>query len=245
MNMKKNTDLKGFWNGKGFYLALAVVIGGSALASYLAVNAMMNNLGTTQDPGSGITGQEDIIWQENTQQAENKQENVQKPSSSSSTVSSTPASSGASSSASSGQQEPQNWQPAQATSFTWPMQGPVLVKFSGDELVFNETMQDWRTHNGVDIGAPAGTAVKIPVSGEVVFAGEDAQWGGVVEVESGKMRVRLCGLKDIAVKQGASVKAGDQAGALAAIPAEGKTESHLHLEVLEDGKLADPTSYVA
>ena len=30
------------------------------------------------------------------------------------------------------------------------MPGRVLNAFSGDELVYNKTLGDWRTHNGID-----------------------------------------------------------------------------------------------
>ena len=31
-----------------------------------------------------------------------------------------------------------------------------MQAFSGDELVFNDTMKDWRTHNGMDLAGAAG-----------------------------------------------------------------------------------------
>ena len=33
-----------------------------------------------------------------------------------------------------------------------------MQAFSGDELVFNDTMKDWRTHNGMDLAGAAGGA---------------------------------------------------------------------------------------
>ena len=40
MNQKKGH----FWNGKGFYLALTLVIAGAAMASFLAIDSMMTKL---------------------------------------------------------------------------------------------------------------------------------------------------------------------------------------------------------
>ena len=31
-----------------------------------------------------------------------------------------------------------------------PIQGEVLTAFSVDQLLYNETLDDWRTHDGVD-----------------------------------------------------------------------------------------------
>ena len=37
-----------------------------------------------------------------------------------------------------------------------PLEGEVLTAFSMDELVYNPTLEDWRTHNGIDISAALG-----------------------------------------------------------------------------------------
>ena len=60
--MKNNQESKSFWKGKGFYLALTLVIAGAATASFLAINSMMDKLGA--DPAPQIQGEEDIPWQE-------------------------------------------------------------------------------------------------------------------------------------------------------------------------------------
>ncbi len=95
--MKNNQESKSFWKGKGFYLALTLVIAGAATASFLAINSMMDKLGA--DPAPQIQGEEDIPWQEEQHTpVEEKQEDVPvaptSPSSSSkpqSTVSSAPS----------------------------------------------------------------------------------------------------------------------------------------------------------
>ena len=87
-----------------------------------------------------------------------------------------------------------------------------MQAFSGDELVFNDTMKDWRTHNGMDLAGAAGDAVTAPTGAVVARAYEDPQWGGVVELNAGKLTVRVCGLADIAVKEGDTVAVGDALG---------------------------------
>ena len=49
-NMKKNRHAKDFWKGKGFYLALALVIAGAATASFLAINSMMSRMQQSPQP---------------------------------------------------------------------------------------------------------------------------------------------------------------------------------------------------
>ena len=176
--MKNNQESKSFWKGKGFYLALTLVIAGAATASFLAINSMMDKLGA--DPAPQIQGEEDIPWQEEQHTpVEEKQEDVPvaptSPSSSSkpqSTVSSAPSSSPASSAPAA----PASSQPVQTPSFASPRAGAALQAFSGDELVFNDTMKDWRTHNGMDLAGAAGDAVTAPTGAVVARAYEDPQW---------------------------------------------------------------------
>lgn len=241
---KKN--IRQFWQGKGFYAALAVVILGSALASYLAISTMMQRLGDTGDkPQTNIDGQEDIPWNEPITQAETKKDDVKKPSASSSD-----AQNGSSSAQSSPAQQQQSGEPAtvqtgRSSSFTWPVQGDVLQAFSGNELVFNDTMQDWRTHNGTDIAAAVGAAVKAPVAGTVSAVAQDGQWGGVVEIAAADgVTVRLCGVTGISVKQGDAVKQGAQLGAMGDVPAELAAAPHMHVEFLKNGVYENPQDYL-
>jgi putative M23 peptidase domain protein len=79
----------------------------------------------------------------------------------------------------------------------------------------------------------------------VARAYEDPQWGGVVELNAGKLTVRVCGLADIAVKEGDTVAVGDALGTVGELPAESAMETHVHLEFLEDGAYVDPAEYFA
>ena len=233
---------KHLFGGRGFYVALAVVIAGSALASYLAISTMMQKL-STPDTNS-ITGEEDIPWNSGAP-VEQKQSSVPEPSSSSSAAPSAQPSPSSSAAAQPQSAEPAGLQTAQARSFVWPVQGRICAAFSGDELVYNDTMQDWRTHNGTDIAAAVGANVKAPTAAAVTLVKEDAQWGGVVELDAGGVLVRVCGISGIVVKQGDKVKTAQILGTVGTIPAESVGESHIHVEVQQNGAFADPASFVA
>ncbi|MEG2930967.1 MAG: M23 family metallopeptidase [Ruthenibacterium sp.] len=244
--MHNKNNSRQFWQGKGFYVALAVVILGSALASYLAISAMMQRLGAKQDtPQTSIGGQEDIPWNEPITEAEEKKSGVPVTSSVSSGAQKESASQSSPCAQSKKSGEPDALQTARAGSFVWPVQGSILQAYSGDELIFNETMQDWRTHNGTDIAAAAGDAVKAPTAATVSAVAQDGQWGGVVELTAGDVTVRVCGLSGISVKQGDTVKQGAELGHMGAVPAEIAAAPHLHLEVTAGGKPVDPQSYFA
>jgi len=273
MNMKKPQHAKGFWSGKGFYLALTLVIAGAATASFLAINNMMDSLGTSPVPEN--FAEESLPWQDQPlAPAEEKQQGVpvtpkpdassSRPESAASSDSTQKAESGAgapsSSSASKPASRPSNAQPfsdsqppassAPAVSsappaapeqrFASPKSGTVSQGFSGDELVYNETLGEWRTHNGMDIEGKTGDKVKAPMAGTVKVAKEDELWGGVVEIESGAFTARVCGLGKPAVKEGQTVALGDVLGKLAEAPVESALPVHLHIEITENGKLLNP-----
>ena len=224
--MKKG--FSGFWRGKGFYLALTLVIAGAATASFFAVNSMMTHFGTG-DAQSRIDGEETTPWDtQSAQQAEKKQEDVPVSSSSSS------ASSAAPSDAASAPASP-------SPSYVWPVEGEVTQSFTGDELVYNETMGDWRTHNGIDVVSKFGGAVFSPSAGEVKLAQtDDALWGGVIEVQSGDVTLRFCGLDEVFVKEGDTLVQGDSIGVAGEVPAEAAAGAHLHVECMQGGQYIDP-----
>lgn len=243
--MDKHAKTKSFWKGKGFYIALALITAGAALASFFAITAMLDSIGSNKDKAQSTIPQEDITWGLDGKDV-NKAENASsKPPYGSSTGSNTASSPSASSGAQSAQSEPAALQPAQTPSFVSPMSGNTLQAFSGDELVFNQTMQDWRTHDGMDITGSVNMGVHAPTTATVAAVYDDARWGGVVELTAGKLTMRLCGVKDIRVKAGDAVQTGDTVGQLGEIPAESKLETHLHVEFIEDGKNVNPADYFA
>ena len=107
----------------------------------------------------------------------------------------------------------------------------------------NETLADWRTHNGVDIAAAQDTAVRSAAAGEVTRVYEDALWGTVVEQKSGELVLRYAGLnKEVSVHEGDTLTVGQTIGRVGEIPAESKLEPHIHFEVLKDGAYQDPAA---
>ncbi len=58
-----------------------------------------------------------------------------------------------------------------------PLDGTTVTVFSTTELMYDETMADWRTHNGLDIQAAEGDAVKTAASGMVVSIKSDELMG--------------------------------------------------------------------
>ena len=63
------------------------------------------------------------------------------------------------------------------TFFVRPVSGEVLRDYSGDELVYDRTMGDWRTHNGVDFLAADGALVCAVADGVIEDVYRDEYYG--------------------------------------------------------------------
>ena len=86
---------------------------------------------------------------------------------------------------SSEQEERANTVP-EPTLLMWPVDGGTMLReYSAEALVFSPTMQDWRTHSGIDVAAPLGTAVRAMAAGRVTSVREDEMLGWTVEIAHG------------------------------------------------------------
>ena len=110
---------------------------------------------------------------------------------------------------------------------------------SGFSLRFHPILQTWRQHNGVDYGAPTGTAVRSVGEGVVSFAGQQRGYGNVVELKHGKDRTTVYAhLSQINVRTGQKVDQGERIGAVGSTG--WATGPHLHFEVKINGQHQDP-----
>ena len=98
-----------------------------------------------------------------------------------------------------------------------------------------------RYHRGVDISGKEGTAIFAPASGEVLFAGQKAGYGNMVDVAvSGDTVLRFAQLNSVSVEEGERVSAGQS---IATLGSSGRsTGPHLHFEVIVEGVPVDPAT---
>ncbi len=159
--------------------------------------------------------------------------------------SASPSPSGSSQASSAAPSAPGTPAAAQTPSFTSPVSGRIVQACSGDELVYNETLGDWRTHNGVDYLCSAGETVFAPAPGTVTAVSAGGNWGGVVEITAADGAVwRVCGVSAPVVKQGQTVNTGNQLGSAGTVAAESLLGDHIHLEIEKDGRFVDPSTYL-
>lgn len=127
-----------------------------------------------------------------------------------------------------------------------PLRGEVLSAFSMEELIYNPTLGDWRTHNGVDIAAQAGTTVLAASSGTVLAVEDDPLLGTTVILEhAGGYQTTYANLQAKPnVAAGDPVSAGQIIGAVGTTAASESGTPHLHFAVTLDGKAVDPDEYL-
>ena len=128
-----------------------------------------------------------------------------------------------------------------------PLEGEVVTAFSMEELVYNATLGDWRTHDGVDIAAEAGTSVLAASSGTVISVEEDPLMGTTVVIEhDGGYQTMYSNLQaEPSVAEGDTVSAGQIIGAVGdTAAAEAAQGPHLHFSVTCDGEPVDPQNFL-
>lgn len=134
-----------------------------------------------------------------------------------------------------------------ALNMSVPINGEISRKYSPDDLIYSKTMNDWRTHSGVDIAAKNGEIVAAAADGVVEEVYEDDNLGVVVVIGHGNGVKTLYGnLQDKNyIEVGRKVSKGDSIGAVGdSSILEGKDGAHIHFEVIKDGNSENPSEFI-
>ena len=131
--------------------------------------------------------------------------------------------------------------------YAWPLQGEVARFHDPETLHYDETLGDWRTHQGIDILAPLGETVTAAHAGRVESVLRHNLLGTVVVVshEDGFTTVYANLEENPAVNPGDWVEAGSVIGTVGSSAlSEVGEESHLHFAVRLNGVDRDPLEYL-
>ena len=131
--------------------------------------------------------------------------------------------------------------------YAWPLQGEVARFHDPETLHYDETLGDWRTHQGIDILAPLGETVTAAHAGRVESVLRHDLLGTVVVVshEDGFTTVYANLEENPAVNPGDWVEAGSVIGTVGSSAlSEVSEESHLHFAVRLNGVDRDPLEYL-
>ena len=234
-----------FISSKGFYVALAICLIGASAATWMAVDRTITGIENQNTelltreenpfvnfpPAEGVDQRQHGVPLERPPQSEQEQP--------SSTSSSSPEESS----------EP----PAQSTLsivpstsqvlvYALPVRGDIVNQFSNGELVRNNTLGDWRTHDGMDIRADRGTDILAAADGVVEEIRNDPLWGTTIVLSHADGRQTIySGLNSaVPVTVGEKVSIRQSIGKLEGVPAEISDGIHLHFAVRYDGRWIDP-----
>lgn len=131
---------------------------------------------------------------------------------------------------------------AQAPKFAKPTDGKVQRAFSGDTLVYDDTMADWRVHGGTDYECKEGAKVFAVADGTVKEVFYDEMLGNCVRIshDAGYESI-TCGLvKNATMKEGMAVRRGDViGGGGGGMISESAQPMHIHVILMKDGKAVD------
>lgn len=140
-----------------------------------------------------------------------------------------------------------NTDSAKQQNFIMSVSGAVTFEYAKDKLVYSKTLEEWRTHEGLDLAADRGTPVKAAADGVVTEIKNDPRYGIVVVIDHNNGLKSLYSnlASDDMVTVNQKIKQGDIIGSVGNTAAfESAEQPHLHFEVLKDNVNVDPTSYL-
>ena len=127
-----------------------------------------------------------------------------------------------------------------------PVSGETVVDYSMDCLCYNPTTRDWRTHDGMDFAAAAGTQVTAAADGTVYTVYEDEKMGTTVVIchDEGYVTTYASLDTQVTVAVGDEVHLGDVIGYVGATALmENAIGDHVHFSVTCDGQSVDPEDF--
>ena len=217
MGRMNHDKSRSFFGGRGFYIALVLCLAAIGVAGYFVLVQQAKVAEEGKD--KPVVRQEEVEDVQRAQMPEADPEPVQET------------------------LEPEDLLPQVCS----PLDGTTVTVFSMTELMYDETMADWRTHDGVDIRAEEGDAVKTAAAGTVKEVRYDDLMGVTVVISHADgYETQYSSLQqEPSVEQGKTVEAGDIIGLVGSTAAaEGDVGPHLHFSVSKDGRVVDPQEYV-
>lgn len=124
----------------------------------------------------------------------------------------------------------------------WPVKGDIVMKYDVSGTTYFQTLAQYRSNPALVISAKEGTKVKSAAEGEVLSVQKNDETGMTVTMNIGNDYTLVYGqLKDVTVKKGDMVKAGDAIASIAK-PTQYYSEegTNLYFQVKEKEETVDP-----
>ena len=132
-------------------------------------------------------------------------------------------------------------------SFQKPVEGEIIREFAQNNLVYSNTLEEWITHNGIDIKADKTTVVKSAEAGVVKSIKNDPRYGLTIVIQHDDVYQTIYSnlLTSEFVVEGEKVEKGQAIGTVGNSSVfEVADEPHLHFEILKNSIQIDPSNYL-
>ena len=127
-----------------------------------------------------------------------------------------------------------------------PLAGEIYREFTMDDLVYYESIGEWRVHKGVDIKPKDTLIIESAFAGTVESVNNSEITGTEIVIDHGNnIKTLYSNLVSASVKAGEKVQQGQEIGNVGkTVSIEASDGAHLHFELLVDGKNVDPMDYI-
>ncbi len=127
-----------------------------------------------------------------------------------------------------------------------PLAGEVYREFTMDDLVYYESIGEWRVHKGVDIKPKDTLLIESALAGTIEAVNTSELTGTEIVIDHGNnIKTLYSNLVTASVKVGDKVQQGQTIGNIGkTVSIEAADGAHLHFELLVDGKNVNPMDYI-
>jgi len=127
-----------------------------------------------------------------------------------------------------------------------PLAGEVYREFTMDDLVYYESIGEWRVHKGVDIKPKDTLLIESAFAGTVESINTSELTGTEIVIDHGNnIKTLYSNLVTASVKVGEKVQQGQAIGNVGKTASiEASDGAHLHFELIVDGKNVNPMDYI-
>ncbi|MDR1539131.1 MAG: M23 family metallopeptidase [Clostridiales bacterium] len=130
----------------------------------------------------------------------------------------------------------------------WPVLGEIVMDYSVDHVLYDKTLDQYRTNDDIRIAAKPGTPVKASFSGVVTKVESDRKNGNIVVIDNGNGWTTTYGqlMDSVLVKEGDVVKSGQVIGGVSSPTIYGVLlGNHLIFKVTKDDASIDPKTILS
>ena len=132
---------------------------------------------------------------------------------------------------------------ADGSTMLWPVYGETLMPFSVTSMVYDPTLDQFRTNDNIRINAELGDMVRASACGRVLYTGQSARYGNYIVIDHGNGWHATYGqlMETMLVEPGQVVEAGQNIGAVGHPSVFGASHgNHVHFRLQLNMEAVNP-----